>query len=1045
MLSVSGVSSLDISLESVSDQAIEEIVVTAAALVTTKLAIGPSSSFGLETLENVPSIAHDIRDTIRIDPRVNIDQGNDDNISCLGANNRFNSFTIDGVRSSDGFGLNASGFPARNTMPIPFDAVREVSVEFSPFDVEYGQFTGCSINLVTKSGTNEFHGGVFALLSTSGISGKTINGETVVTEPFKDYNWGADIGGPIIKDKLFFYAAYEETDDGAVQSRGPIGGGFASEGGPTVAEVDEIQGILESVYGHETLGIARTLPETSRRILGRIDWFINDQHRLALTYGRLREAFTEPDDFGFAAPFAFFNNFEISGSQIETYSARLFSDWSDNFSTEIRVSRLDNHDRQSPVGGGEAQDASPVIRIIVDDLTVSGPGQFRSANALVTQIDQLKFKANYISGNHTYSAGYELDQLDVFNLFVINATGSITFDSIADLTAGNASEIAGAGSFTGDINDAAASFSRSIHTLYIQDKWQATPELMIQLGLRYDFYKSGDNPPESSAFVSRYGFTNSQGFSGLKMLLPRLGITYDAPWNFYGETTFRAGGGIFTGGDPSVWFSNAYTNWGGAVGAGRAGGFFGDIAPCTSANLQVLDGSGNFTGIPACIAAGQQIETAAQAGRVAATDPDFKLPSVIRGSFGFTHMTDFDGAAGGFFDDWRVDMDLVHTRGRNAPAWVDLTLTPVGFAPDGRLLFNAVDPLLPGCDAVFQGPIAGFSSPQEQLIDDNGVPVVDSLGNPVMGSQTRQGGSCDAGGDDQDILLTNANRRGDGSTSVSLLLAKDFDYTLFGKPANFDIGIGYSYTTAKGFAPGQGSTATSSFEETSLTNINDPELGPTQWNNTHNITLALNFRHQFVGDLWSKLSIFYNARSGRPFSYTYDNNTATTAFGDSDNEERNLIYVPTGPNDPLVDFSGMSASDVTAFFEFLDRTGLSKYAGQISPRNGFRDDWFKDLDLRFAQDLPTPWEGHRFQVFFDIENFLNLISDNSNLFRFNDRGDVIEGVPVLDAAIVDGQYVYTNFSPGGGKSFADTGFNANDRISTGASLWAIQIGIKYQF
>lgn len=432
---------------------------------------------------------------------------------------------------------------------------------------------------------------------------------------------------------------------------------------------------------------------------------------------------------------------------------------------------------------------------------------------------------------------------------MVNATGTITFDSIVDLQSGLASEISGAGSFTGDINDAAASFSRSIHTLYVQDEWQATPELTVQMGLRYDFYKSGDSPTESAAFVSRYGFSNSQGFDGLDILLPRLGIIYDAPWDFYGTTTFRMGGGIFTGGDPSVWFSNAFTNFGGGVGNGRAGGFFGDIAPCISADLQVLDASGNFTGVPACVAAGQQIETALGQGRTDATDPNFKLPSVVRGSFGFTHMTDFDGAAGGFFDDWRVDMDIVHTRNRNAPDWVDLTLTPVGFAPDGRLLFNAVDPLLAGCSAVFQGPRIGFSSPQEQLIDSNGVPVVDSLGNAVMGSQTRQGGSCDAGGDDQDILLTNVNGKGDGSTAVSILLNKDFDYTLFGKPANFDISIAYAYTTAHNFNPGQGSTATSNFEEVALTNINNPELGTSQFVNKHNITLAMNFRHQFVGDL----------------------------------------------------------------------------------------------------------------------------------------------------------------------------------------------------
>lgn len=1045
MLSLSAAAPLNFRLQPIVAGEIDEIVVVGSASVLSQLAIGAGSAFGLDTLESLPSISHDIRDTIRLDPRVVIDPLNDDNISCLGGSNKVNSFTIDGVRTADSFGLNASGLPSRNTMPIPFDAVREVSVEFSPFDVEYGQFTGCNINVVTKSGGNEFHGSIFGLYSSSGITGKTLNGNVVVTEPFKEKNWGAELGGPIIKDKLFFYGAYEETKDGAVHTAGPIGAGFANEFGPTLAEVEQIQGILESTYGHETLGIARTLPETTRRILGRVDWFINDQHRLAVTYAREREAFTEPDDF-FFENFAFFNNFEVSGSQIESYSARLFSDWSENFSTEIRISRLDNHDRQSPVGGGEAQDANPVIRIFVEDgagnnLAVSGPGLFRSANALVTQLDQLKFKANYVKGNHTYTAGYELDQLSVFNLFVVNGTGSIVFDSIADLIAGSASEITQDGSFTGDINDAAASFTRSIHSIYFQDEWRATQDLTVQLGLRYDFFKSGDNPTESTAFVARYGFSNSQGFNGLNILLPRLGITYDAPWEFYGQTTFRMGAGVFTGGDPTVWFSNSYTNFGGGVGFGAS-----FIAPCNPADLQVLDGSGNFTGLPACLAAAQQAQTALGQGRTDAIDPNFKLPSVVRGSWGFTHDTDFNGAANGFFDNWRIDFDIIHTRNRNQPNWVDLTLTPVGFAPDGRLLFNAVDPLLAGCDAVFLGPITGFSNPTEQLRDSAGNLIFDALGNPVLGPQTRQDGSCDAGGDDQDILLTNVKGPGGGSTSVSLLLNKGFDYTLWGKPANFDVSIGYAFTSAKNNSPGQGSTSTSNFEEVALTNINDPELGPSQFVNRHNFTLALNMRHQFVGDLWSKLSIFYQARSGRPFSYVYDNNTPTIVFGDSDNEERNLLYVPTGPNDPIVDFSQMSAADQTAFFDFLDRTGLSKYAGQISPRNGFRDDWFKDLDLRFAQELPTPWEGHKFQLFFDFENFLNWIDDGSNLFRTHDRGDVIEGVPVLDALLnADGQYIYRSFSPGGGKSFADTGFNANDSLRTSASLWAIQVGLRYEF
>ena len=130
----------------------DEIVVVASRANVTQLAIGPSASFDQATLEALPSIDRDIRDVIRIDPRVTIDENNNDSISCLGGNFRSNSFTIDGVRNADGFGLNDSGFPNRNNMPIPFDAVRETSVEFAPFDVEYGQFSGCNINVVTKSG-----------------------------------------------------------------------------------------------------------------------------------------------------------------------------------------------------------------------------------------------------------------------------------------------------------------------------------------------------------------------------------------------------------------------------------------------------------------------------------------------------------------------------------------------------------------------------------------------------------------------------------------------------------------------------------------------------------------------------------------------------------------------------------------------------------------------------------------------------------------------------------------------------------------------------
>ena len=295
---LSGAATFNIKLEDAAG-AFEEIIVTASREFRgAEVAIGPNTSFSLAEIEAMPSISRQIRDIVRLDPRVGVGRANGGNgfgISCSGGSGRSNSFTIDGVRSADGFGLNASGNNARNTFPIPFDTVASASVEFAPIDVQYGNFTGCNVNVVTKSGTNEFMGSAFYLFNDESMTGDTIDGTTVITEPFEDTNWGVEFGGPIIKDKLFFYTAYEETDQGGSQNTGPIGGGFANDAAPTVAEAEEISAILLKQYGRDTGPIVRTLPRFSERVFGRLDWNINDAHRMEATYTSLEER--DPEEF----------------------------------------------------------------------------------------------------------------------------------------------------------------------------------------------------------------------------------------------------------------------------------------------------------------------------------------------------------------------------------------------------------------------------------------------------------------------------------------------------------------------------------------------------------------------------------------------------------------------------------------------------------------------------------------------------------------------------------------------------------------------------
>jgi len=177
-----------------------EIVVTGTRVRVTQLAVGPGQSFTAEVLENAPTFSRDIRDIIRIDPRVSLDRDDggsgQDRISCLGGNDRGNAFTVDGIAQGDVFGLNDTGFSSRSSTPIPYDAVRETQVQFAPFDVEYGQFTGCAINVVTKSGGNQYHGSAFFEYSDNGLRGNTLDDRGTIRpvasiEP--DKHWGASL------------------------------------------------------------------------------------------------------------------------------------------------------------------------------------------------------------------------------------------------------------------------------------------------------------------------------------------------------------------------------------------------------------------------------------------------------------------------------------------------------------------------------------------------------------------------------------------------------------------------------------------------------------------------------------------------------------------------------------------------------------------------------------------------------------------------------------------------------------------------------------
>ncbi|XOV82698.1 MAG: carboxypeptidase regulatory-like domain-containing protein [bacterium] len=250
-----------------SDAVVEEVVVTASR-VTSQVAVGPSASFGLDTLETAPAINRNITDVLRIDPRIYVDESRGDinAVQCGGKNSRFNSLTVDGVRTNDSFGLNSNGYPTER-IPFSYDAINEVSVELAPFDARYGGFTACNINAVTKSGGNEFFGSVFYDYTDDSLRGDKLEGDDIESGDFDEKRYGITLGGPIIKDRLFFFAAYEELDGANLFDRGPIGSGAVNEVLVTQAELDEIVQIARDIYQYDPGSIPSSLANDDEKLL----------------------------------------------------------------------------------------------------------------------------------------------------------------------------------------------------------------------------------------------------------------------------------------------------------------------------------------------------------------------------------------------------------------------------------------------------------------------------------------------------------------------------------------------------------------------------------------------------------------------------------------------------------------------------------------------------------------------------------------------------------------------------------------------------------
>ncbi|MCC2616392.1 TonB-dependent receptor [Aestuariibacter halophilus] len=676
---------LDLSLALEQMQDIESIVVTASSVSTSVFGeTGPATNFSLSDLENAPAINRDINDVIRADPRVYIDESFNNAVQCAGASPRFNSLTLDGVRMNDNFGLNSNGYPTE-AMPFSYDAIEQVAVELAPFDVQYGGFTACNINAVTKSGTNEIHGGLFYDYSSDSLKGDTADGEFQDNGDYTDKRYGFHVGFPILKDTLFFFGAYEKAESAELFEY-DIGGRISQ------ADIDRAIQIARDSYGYDAGGTPGSMPVEDEKLLLKLDWNINDDHRASLMYN-WNDGFSLSQSDSGSGRTSLSNHFYERGAEIKSTVLSVYSDWTDDFTTELRIGKTDLDNRQTSIDAASGF-AEVQIRTDGGGTIYIGPDDSRQSNDLNWDNFTMKLAGTYYADEHTITAGIEYEKLNVFNLFMQHTVGEYRFSSLDDFEAGTPSRIYYNNSAgTNNPADAGASFTTKMWTAYVQDDFYLTDDIQMMVGLRYDRWSTSDEPTFNQQFQDRYGFSNTGTVDGMDLLQPRVGFN----WSLEDNLELRGGFGLYSGGNPNVWISNAYSNDG-----------------VTNIGLQDRSGESLFNKV--LTGAGRPIYDIPQAlfdavaatspsdgdGSVNATDPDFDVPSEWKFNIGATYVTE---------DDWVILADILYTDKQNSAIVYDLSVERTGAtAPDGRPIYDSVDGRFSGSDHLLTNVSGGDGS-----------------------------------------------------------------------------------------------------------------------------------------------------------------------------------------------------------------------------------------------------------------------------------------------------------------------------------------------
>ena len=995
--------SLNAKLEDDAQMLSEAIVISNATSKFAAEKTGAATNISNRQIADLPTVSRSITDVTRLSPY----GGN--GMSFAGADGRTANFTVDGANFNNNFGLN-DGLPGGGS-PISIDAIEEMQVVISPYDVRQTNFIGGGVNAITKSGTNTFKGSAYIYHRNENMRGDTVEGETVAGARDKDRNttYGFTLGGPIVKNKLFFFANFEYSKIPTVANRwrgstDGVGNADANISRTTLEDLEKVSKFLKDKYGYET-GSWTDFPanESNMKVLARLDWNINDKNHLALRYNyTLNKAWSSPNsssmDGGTRSAYgrtslygmSYANSMYSIDNVVHSLSLDLNSRISDNLSNQFLATLSLLND----VRGTDSSDF-PFIDIRNDD--GSAPMPYISAgyelftwnNAVHNTHIGIKDDITWYGGKHKVTAGINYEYQMADNSYMRNGTGYYRYLSLDDFLNERAPEVVCLTyGYDGEENPAARVQFHKLG-LYAQDEWQANENFKLTYGVRFDglFFDNKDLMTNNAILALNYGVAHDkqkpdEHVDGCRHIdtgkwpnsnisvSPRVGFV----WDVLGDKSlkFRGGTGLFSGRLPLVFFTNMPSN-SGMVQYQAILGPKGDQVDMSQFAGKILNRKELYNklvelGYPTTI----KPEDGTLPSAISAVDPKFKMPQVWKTSLAIDYAfpTSFP---------FSVSAEAIYNKTVNGVCLTDWNVKPV----DGFTRFNGVD----------NRPIY-------------------QKGNYLYTSKSA-------------YVLENTHRGYGWSATASINM----------EPVKgLYLSAAYTHTASKEITGMPGSNASSVLNYMGTVNgPNDPGLHNSQYVTPDRFFANLSYSDK----CGNHFGIIYETWRG---GYNYSYMTQNDINGDGYNYD--LIFIPTDEQVANGDFRFVSEEDADRFLDYVHNDKyLSKHQGEYAEAYSVYSPWVHRIDFSYKHDFKVRIgkSVNTLQLSFDLKNALNLFNSNWGVSKYMNP-DLGEG-RILKYEGVDKEG-YATFSTA--KAYSGT-TETWQRLHSIGQCWYASVGIRYMF